>query len=548
MHIRKRLFQFVEQFRSDVFSIYVISILGGLVSLSLPLGVQAIIGFVMGASMVTSVYVLVSLVVLGVLIVGILQIKQMRLIEQVQQRIFAKYALDVAYRIPKLDLKQLDATYLPEKIHRFFDVINIQKGFSKLLLDIPMATIQILLGIILLSLYHPLFLVLGLFLILFLVLILWFSSDKGMETSLVESKYKYAVVAWFSEMARTLKSFKFSLGSGLPLEKTDENVLGYLIARTAHFQVLLLQYRALVIFKVAISLAMLSIGSVLLIDQKLNIGEFIAAEIVILTIIGAVEKIIFSLDTVYDVLTGLEKVNSLTESAIEEGGDQIPLVSTGFAIDFHHFSFEFEADKKILRDVNLDILPGQKVCIQGDDGMGKSVLLRMLTGNYLDFKGSLLINGQPLQQLDLAAYRKRVGSYLHNQEIFHGTLWENISLGHAEIRQQDILVIAGKLGFDDFIVSFDHGFETMIDPIGKKLTSSLVKKILLLRAFVGEKSLYILEDPWVDLVASMHPAISSFIEKDLAGRTVVVVSNAQRNELAWDKVVKLENGHVHEIV
>jgi ABC-type bacteriocin/lantibiotic exporter with double-glycine peptidase domain len=245
----KRISELVVSNKKEVVSIYLFSMLSGLVNLSLPLGVQTIIGLVLGATMVTSIYVLITLVVLGVFIVGVLQVNQMKIIERVQQKLFTEYAFEFANRLPKFDLKKTDHYFIPEKINRFFDTVNIQKGFAKLLLDIPIASVQIVLGIILLCLYHPLFIILGLVLILILGLILKFTSAKGVETSIEESNYKYKVVGFFGEMARTLKSFKSIQNSRLNLSKTDKNVEGYLAARTKHFKILLFQYKALIFFK-----------------------------------------------------------------------------------------------------------------------------------------------------------------------------------------------------------------------------------------------------------------------------------------------------------
>lgn len=137
------------------------AILSGLIQLSLPVGVQAIIGFVLGGTLSASLAVLITVLVAGVLLAGIMQINQMKIIEKIQQRIFVKYAYAFADRIPKLDLKEIDSYYLPELVNRFFDTVSLQKGISKLLLDLPMAMIQILFGLILLPFYHPFFIFFG---------------------------------------------------------------------------------------------------------------------------------------------------------------------------------------------------------------------------------------------------------------------------------------------------------------------------------------------------------------------------------------------------
>ena len=155
-----------------------------------------------------------------------------------------------------------------------------------------------------------------------------------MESSLRESDYKYAVAGWLEEMARVVKSFKFSRNTSLNISKTDTLVTGYLTHRTIHFRVLLFQYWSLVSFKVAITAAMLIVGSLLLVNQQLNIGQFIAAEIVILMVINSIEKVIGNLDTVYDVLTSVEKLGKLTDKPLEqEGTIELQPANTGLSVE-----------------------------------------------------------------------------------------------------------------------------------------------------------------------------------------------------------------------
>lgn len=540
----KRIAQLVKLHKKEVVSIYLFSMLSGLINLSLPLGVQTIIGLVMGATMVSSIYVLIFLVVLGVFLVGILQINQMKIIETIQQRVFTSYAYTFADTIPRLDLKKMDHYFIPEKVNRFFDTVNIQKGFAKLLLDIPIATVQIVFGILLLSLYHPLFILLGIFLITLLLLIFNFSSNKGISTSIEESNYKYEVVGFFNEMGRTLKSFKFSQGTHLNLEKTNVHTRGYLNARTQHFHVLLFQYKTLIFFKVSLTLLMLTLGTFLLVEQQLNIGEFIAAEIVILIVIGAVEKLITSLDSAYDVITGLEKIASVTESPLEQSGTMELGVDKGLDVQLADFSFSFNSSKKILDSITLRFTPGQKISISGPEGSGKSMLLRILTGNYQDFQGSFQINHFPIQNYSLQSLRKYTGILLHGQEIFGGSLWENISLGQEEITSELILQKANELGFDDLLTHFPSGFNTPMEPIGKKTPQTIIRKILLLRALCGNKKLLLLEEPWAGLEPSNKEIIKKYLLNLPADTTVIVVSDdADFNKLT-DQQINMNHGKV----
>ena len=537
-----RISQLTKLHQKEVLGIYLFSGFSGLVQLSLPLGVQAIVGFVLGATMVTSIYVLIFLVVLGVFIVGLLQINQMRLIEKVQQQIFADHAFEFATKIPRFDLKDWDSYYLPEKVNHFFETVTVQKSFSKILLDLPMATIQIVFGLLLLSFYHPFFIVWGVIQILVIWWILRNTSKPGLSTSLTESKYKYAVASWFGEIARTLKSIKFS-EPDLAINKTDMQVMGYLGARTKHFNVLLFQYKILVFFKVCMTLAMLTIGAVLLVNQQLNVGEFIAVEIVIIMVINAVEKLIISLESFYDLATGLEKLAIITESQLEKE-ESVMLKSSfnGILINFIDFSFGFERDKPLLRHVNLAIEPGSKVGVHGSLGSGKSIFLRMLTGNYTDFSGSLLMNQIPIQNLNKREYRRQVGTFLQGHEIFMGTLMENITLGQTDVSEEMIIQQANKLGFSNLLQFFPLGFDTILDPMGRRLSETLKKKILLIRATIGKKSLLLLEEPWTGFSIELQEKLKHYFLNELPNVTVIIATNDSDYLLKCGTAFEVSNG------
>jgi ABC-type bacteriocin/lantibiotic exporter with double-glycine peptidase domain len=537
-----RISQLTKIHKREVLGIYLFSAFSGLVQLSLPLGVQAIVGFVLGATMVTSIYVLIFLVVLGVLIVGLLQINQMRLVEKVQQQIFTDYAFEFVTKIPRFDLKKWDSFYLPEKVNHFFETVTVQKSFSKILLDLPMATIQIVLGLLLLSFYHPFFIVWGVIQVVVIWWILLNTSKPGLTTSLTESKYKYAVASWFGEMARTLKSIKFS-EPDLAINKTDLQVMGYLDARTKHFKVLLFQYKILVFFKVCMTFAMLTIGVVLLVNQQLNVGEFIAVEIVIIMVINAVEKLIISLESFYDLATGLEKLAIITESPLEKN-ENLTLNSlfNGIQINFIDFTFEFEIKTPLLKHVSLAIEKGSKIGIHGSQGSGKSIFLRMLTGNYTDFVGSLLINQIPIQNLNKGEYRRQVGTFLQGHEIFMGTLWENITLGQTDISADMIIQQANKLGFLNLLQYFPMGFDTILDPMGKKLSESLKKKILLTRATIGKKSLLLLEEPWNGLSNELQVKMKHYFLNELPNVTVIIATNDADYIQKCGEAFEIKNG------
>jgi ATP-binding cassette subfamily B protein len=205
-----KLVELIRLERKDISNIYAFAILSGIIQLTLPLGVQSIIGFVLGGTLSTSLVILISLVILGVFLAGVFQIQQMKIVEKIQQKIYHKYAFLFKNSLMEADLKNTDDLYLPEMMNRFLDVSSLQKGFSKILLDIPLASIQIVLGLFIVAMYHPLFLILVFLMLIIIVIIFYLTSKKGLETSIKESSYKYATTGWLEEIARMIQVFKMS--------------------------------------------------------------------------------------------------------------------------------------------------------------------------------------------------------------------------------------------------------------------------------------------------------------------------------------------------
>jgi ABC-type bacteriocin/lantibiotic exporter with double-glycine peptidase domain len=544
-----KLFRLLRLDGKEITALYLLSILSGLIQLSLPLGIQAIINFAIVATgrkqLPASMWVLILLVVLGVLFTGMLKINQMKIVEKIQQKIFTRFSFEFSYRIPKLNVKSIDQYHLPELVNRFFDIPTLQKSLAKLLLDIPTAVIQLCFGLILLAFYNSVFIVFGIILLVVLYLILYVSSPKGFEASLEESNYKYDLGGWVQEIARGIKTFKFFNSFNLHLEKTNNLLEGYLHARNRHFQILKLQYWSLVVFKILITAAMLIVGGILLIRQQINIGQFIAAEIIILTIMNAVEKLIVSLETVYDLLTSVEKINKITEKPIDEEGSYEFVKKQGIEIEAKNLSFGFEKND-ILQNISFHIKPGQKVAITGDGDSGKTVLLRMLTGVFQDFEGDLSFDQVPINNYNLNTLRNNIGIYMQKQDIFSASLWENITLGNKEVKEQDVLDTFKIVGLESFYKSLNKGFDTHLEPTGKQLSSSSVQKLLIARSLLNQPALLLLDEPMKLFAADDKQYLQNYLF-GLKDVTIIFTTNDPSLISKSEMVIHLEKGSIKSI-
>lgn len=537
------LFKYITKEKKDVTNIYFYAILNGLVQLSVPLGIQSIVSFVMGATMATSIYILIIFVVIGTWLVGYFRLKVMQIIEKIQQKIFVEFSIAFAEKLPKINLSETRKYYLPELVNRFFDTQTLQKGISKILLEIPTAIIQILFGILLLSFYHPWFLVFGAIVIVCVIIIFRFTMETGIQSSIEESNRKYEVASWLEDIAASIKTFKISSKTDVHLSGIDERVVSYLNFRTSHFRVLALQYKTIIAFKVIITFVMLAIGTYLLVNQKLNIGAFIATEIVVLSIMMAVEKLIISLESYYDVIASLAKLNKITDLPEEQNGEIILEENhKGLAVEFKDVGFSFSENQHILSNISFKIPENTLTVIDGKLGAGKSLLLNMIAGFYEPTSGSVLFDKIPLKNIDKTELRNQIGLYLEGMTLIKGTVQENIILGNKNISPESILELAEEIGINNISSQFTSGFYTEISETDTEISFSSKKKILTLRSLLGNKRLLILEDPLDGMDDEFRTKMLVYLNNIKNTTTVIIVSQDHDLIHIADQHLHLQNG------
>lgn len=543
-----RFFSLLALEKKDILQIFYYAIFAGALALTLPLGIQAIVNLIQGAQISSSWIILVILVTLGVSFTGTLQVMQLRIIETLQQRVFTRASFELSYRFPKLKMSALHKYYPPELANRFFDTLSIQKGFAKILIDVPAALIQIVFALILLSFYHPFFILFGLGLILLMIFLFQYTVGKGLDTSLEESKNKYRVAHWIQEIARSLVSFKLSATTDLSLRKIDDLVTGYLKAREAHFKIIKLQYIKLIGFKVAVTAGLLIIGGMLVLNQQMNIGQFVAAEIIILLVIASVEKLIVNLESLYDMLTSIEKLGQVVdlETEKQEGialNPEAPFVLELKDIEYH----VADLDRPILTEINLKITPGEKILVRGASGSGKSSLLRLLAGIIEPSQGTLFVGQHNLKGIKLQQYRSFLGLSLSDEAPFEGTLKENLTFGDPNIHEAAIGKVLEVLGLQEFVKAQPLGLETPIHPEGKDMSYSTTKKLILARALLHQPKCLILEDPLDIFTTGETQQIIDYLCHKQHQWSVVVVSNNHYWENKCDQIVELKEGKLNHL-
>jgi ABC-type bacteriocin/lantibiotic exporter with double-glycine peptidase domain len=375
------------------------------------------------------------------------------------------------------------------------------------------------------------------------------TGPRGLETSLMESKFKYRAVHWLEEVARSVATFK-SAGRATPsLARMDEHVSGYLKYRQRHFQVLVFQAMAAVGFKTVVTGALLILGSVLVIQRQITLGQFVAAELVIVTVLAGIEKIVGSLAEVYDVLTAVYKLGGVTDLKLEPvGGLVLPEGPDGLGVKLDGLSYSYPTGgREALAGLQFDVRAGERIAVTGSDGSGTSTLLGVLAGMLPGYSGTLAIGGVTMRDLDPSSLRDRIGMHIGANEIFEGTVESNISLGRAGLGPAEVMSALAMVGASDAVQALPLGLRTPLVSAGRGLPSTLHVRLLLARAIVARPRLLLLDETLASVEpAARHELIAALTARDVPW-TLLIVSHDPEVFLACDRVLVLREGTQYAI-
>ncbi len=319
----KLLFTWLYNERKVISRIYLLTLLQGAMYLAIPLGIQGVVTYIMAGSFSASLILLSSITILVTCFIGFFQIWQMRINETLHQKIFGSIASRISFYLNS----NTSTDEVFNKLNKFFEVVTLQKGISKILLDFSFSIISIVFGLLILPIYSSWFLIFTLLSGATFYFIIRYYGGKGIETNIRVSNEKYNLIKWFQLNAREHK-----LDDAKFIDTTDGILNNYFDERKKYYGVLEAQFKGIIVFKVLFTAVVLFFGAYLVQIGELNTGQFIASEIIIFLVINSVEKLVGSLGTCYDIITSLYKVESIfgeneTYSFVKEECSELNSVS-----------------------------------------------------------------------------------------------------------------------------------------------------------------------------------------------------------------------------
>ncbi len=536
----KRLWQLVLSEKRDVATVVLYAIGVGILSLAIPITAMAVVNTTAMATLLQQLIVLCLALLVSLGLAALLRAVQSVVVEYLQQRVFVRVVADLAYRLPRVDLKAYDRHHGPELVNRFFDVLIVQKAAATLLLDGVAVALQMAIGLLLLAFYHHLLLGFELILIGSLAMIVFVLGRGAVSSAIRESRAKYVVAGWMEEMARHPATFKLHGGPRFAQDRADGHAREYLLARQAHFRVLFRQFAFALALQAIASSALLGLGGYLVIDGQLTLGQLVAAEIVVTLVVASFTKLGKQLESYYDLLAAVDKLGHLMELPMERQTGEAHHARTGGAsVKIHNVSFSYEVGSRlVVNGFSLTLLPGERVAIVGPNGAGKSTLIDLLFGSRTPTNGHISIDDSDLREIRLQSLREHI-AIVKGIEIFEGTLLDNIRMGREELAIADIRKSLHAVGLLEDVLDLPAGLNTPLGTGGSPLSLGQCERLMLARAIAGQPRLLILDETLDDMDQEVRQQVMPAILGKDARWTLLVITHSQEVSQLCDRQVRI---------
>lgn len=510
----------------------------GSFALIVPLTVQELVNTFAFAIQPVMIVTLVAIMLGALLLMGAFRVLQGRAVEILVQRIYTRLAVAFTEALPRFR----ENVFLPQHTNTFIEAELLPRALVAMLVDLINVSVSGLIGMTILVMYHPYFLGYNLFLITGFLFLLTFFGRGGFRITQRVSQLHYQTFHWLQDIGINRLHFKSTDSLPLLLKKTDALVQEYVQARKRRSDILTgAQYKSAVIFQAFAHSGMIGLGGWLLSLGDITLGQFVAAEVIVGTLLLNLDMVARRMYAAIYAATSLQELSGLFEMPKEEVSGPIahwlpnPTLQ-GVRLTCKDVSFAGPDGATLFDHFNLEVLPGEKICVLTGTSKSKTSLALLLAGLYHPAGGVIRYNDIDLRDVPITFVNRCRGLMLDSHPtLFDGTLEENVTLRRPSIHFEDLSWALRFVELEDEIDALPQGLETLVHGNGANLSRSQVLRMLLARMIVTRPELLIFngslhnidptlrltllrrlcskEEPWSVVFVSNDPEVAQLVER-----------------------------------
>ena len=538
----QRVSQLISFEKQDILLLVYLTMGYGLLGIATPVAVQTMVNIVTMGGVLQPLYVVGFILFCLLGLAGAIYAIESFLVELIQRRIFVRSSLLIAHNTQQIHISVYDKNNPVELVNRYFDIQTVQKSVATLLTIGLTALLQGLIGSIVLLFYSLYFGILVIIMLVVLWAVIFWLGKQAEQTAIQESKTKYTMAAWLENIARNKWLSKFYGARQRTLQTTEHLAQYYLNARTDHFRVLMTQLISAVSMYAVIGTGMLVLGGTLVIQGQINLGQFVAAELIIFGVLSAFVRFITKLEYFYDLLAAVDKLGVLETLPVEVSGEHQSNENGYHELQVVDLCYQHQQLTVLVNNLNFNLQRGQSLAILGALGTGKSTLLELITGLRQPAQGHLTYNGIDVRQLDLDHLRDRIG-VASKVEWQQGTILDNLRLTRNDIEIDVIIDVLHVLGLWDDISKLERGIETELTDYGAPMSYTQLQRLMLARAIIGAPDLMIIDGLLDGLAQQELDQVLAMLKGYQENWMLIVTTRFKHIAEQFQQVITLESTH-----
>ena len=295
--------------------------------------------------------------------------------------------------------------------------------------------------------------------------------------------------------------------------------------------------------------ATLIYGGKLTLDGQLNAGAYSVLVFLTQRLLWPLTRLAETVDLFERAMASTRRILNLIEVPIStrSGATILPIDQVQGELVFENVSFAYSNGAEVLRDINLQIAPGETIAVVGQTGSGKSTLMKLLLRFYSPTSGCIKLDGTDLTELKIPDLRAAFGLVSQDVFLFHGSVAENIAYGRPGADQAEIEAAAKAAEAHDFILQLPQGYDTIVGERGQKLSGGQRQRVSIARAVLKDPPVLILDEATSAVDNETEAAIQRSMQVITQGRTTLVVAHRLSTIVNADRIYVLDQGRVTEM-
>ncbi len=506
-----------------------------LLSLATPISVQMLINTVANTAL-TAPLVFLSMALFALLLVsGLLNALRIHLMELFGRRFYARMVAEISLRSVYAQNPFFDDASRTALFNRYFDIVGVQKAVPVLFIGGFTVILQAGVGFVLVSLYHPLFMVFNLVLIglIWLVWLLWGGSAIRSAINLSQAKHKTA--AWLERLGASDGFFKSQKRIDYALDQTNEYTKTYIESHKRHFRRHFAQTLSFLMIYAAASATLLGLGGWLVIQNQLTLGQLVAAELVLTAAFFGVSQLGVYLTYFYDLCAAVEELSLFFDVEQEEPKGSDPITGGDHTLAFHQLKGDARQQPALF---DFEIPTGATVIAATSNHGLQRLFTGLLRRHALPNGGFIKLGGIDLLEIDV--HHLRTDLYVINRISFIGmTVREYLKLSCEDGCTKKLFAALDTVGLSQTITELEKGLDTEIASTGWPLSPTETLQLKLANALIVKPRVLILNELF-DLLEEDHLRASIAALRAETNTTVIYFSN-RRVDIGFDTFLYMES-------